>query len=310
MSEGLKDSISEAVKERLASPIWGYLLMSWLGFNWQNLAILFMSDKAVEQRIVDITSQEYFLIKHFLFPVVLGTLLVIFSPYFKHLLSITHRRAEQKNRESIKRKVIDKYDDDIEISDKKIAALNADKLAMEKEETKIVIEKEKQKRESLDTKNLEENIKLLKKQQRDSELSVKELGDQALRIREESDIWRNKSIQAMSILSSYNNISDNRSLNEIKDELSKIFSHEEVEIAGYVVENQRKREIILRDAITASLSLIHKIKDSYDSPFTDTESGEIPNKKSFEFIESELKSALKLLSKSKRLLGNEKNIST
>lgn len=299
MSESLKDSIAEAVKERLSSPIWGYLLLSWIGFNWQNLVIIFMSEKTVEQRIIDITSKEWFYVNYLVAPIITGTLLVILSPYIQQLLSLTHKRAELRNREDIKRKVIDKYDDEIEISGKKIAASNAEKLAIEKEETKIVLEREKQKREALDTKNLEENIKLLKGQQRDSELIIKELGEQGQRIREESDIWRNKSIQAIRILSSYNNISDNRSLNEIKDELSKIFSNEEVEIAGYAIESQQKRESILKNSILISLNLINKIKESHASPYTIGMIDSVNSKNSFELVENELKSALKLLTKSK-----------
>lgn len=299
MSESLKDSIAEAVKERLSSPIWGYLLLSWIGFNWQNLVIIFMSEKTVEQRIIDITSKEWFYVNYLVAPIITGTLLVILSPYIQQLLSLTHKRAELRNREDIKRKVIDKYDDEIEISGKKIAASNAEKLAIEKEETKIVLEREKQKREALDTKNLEENIKLLKGQQRDSELIIKELGEQGLRIREESDIWRNKSIQAIRILSSYNNISDNRSLNEIKDELSKIFSNEEVEIAGYAIESQQKRESILKNSILISLNLINKIKESHASPYTIGMIDSVNSKNSFELVENELKSALKLLTKIK-----------
>ncbi|MFK3696734.1 hypothetical protein [Serratia bockelmannii] len=50
MDDGLKESVTLALKERLSNPLWGYILLSWIGFNWQNIAKLFMSKKTVEER--------------------------------------------------------------------------------------------------------------------------------------------------------------------------------------------------------------------------------------------------------------------
>lgn len=64
MDDGLKESVTLALKERLSNPLWGYILLSWIGFNWQNIAKLFMSKKTVEERITDIISQDWFYV-HF-----------------------------------------------------------------------------------------------------------------------------------------------------------------------------------------------------------------------------------------------------
>ncbi|HDG7923998.1 TPA: hypothetical protein PCK61_004370, partial [Klebsiella quasipneumoniae] len=42
------EQIKQVLKERISSPLWGYVFFAWLGFNWQNLARLFMSTKPVE----------------------------------------------------------------------------------------------------------------------------------------------------------------------------------------------------------------------------------------------------------------------
>jgi hypothetical protein len=91
MDDGLKESVTLALKERLSNPLWGYILLSWIGFNWQNIAKLFMSKKTVEERITDIVSQDWFYVHFLVAPLILGVLLAIISPYLKQWLSAAHK---------------------------------------------------------------------------------------------------------------------------------------------------------------------------------------------------------------------------
>jgi len=261
MDEGIKESITQAVKERLSSPLWGYILFSWIGFNWKNLAILFMSDKIVEDRISEICAQEWFYIEYLFIPITLGVLLAILSPYFQQWLSVAHKRAEQKQREGIKKKITDKYDDDIEIVDKKIAAENAESLAKEKENTKIIQEREKQKREVFDTNSLEEKVTTLRSQQRDLEISLRETTMQKEEAHKELEFWKGKVSLTIEIINSYYNISDNRSFSSIKEELSKLFSSEDLEIAGYAIQQKKRQEENLKKNTSEALKIMTQIFD-------------------------------------------------
>ncbi|WP_145031148.1 hypothetical protein [Pantoea ananatis] len=289
MDEGIKESITQAVKERLSSPLWGYIFFSWVGFNWKNLAILFMSNETVEERISKISAQEWFYLEYLFAPIILGVLLAILSPYFKQWLSATHRRAEQKQREGIKKKITNRYDDDIEIADKKIAAENAEKLAKEKENTKIIQEKEKQKREAFDTNALEEKVATLKNQHKSLEISLHEVMTQKEEAHKELEFWKTKVSLTMETLNGYHNISDNRSISKIKDELSNLFSSEDLEVAGYAVQQKVKQEEILKKNATEALKILtetfgidgknHELKAQYSNE----------QNNSFEYLSSLLK---------------------
>lgn len=95
------EQVKQAFKDRISSPLWGYVFFSWLGFNWQNIARLFMSKKPVEERIVDITSQSWFIPHYIILPVVMGAILAALSPYLQEWLAAAHKRAEDKKNEKI-----------------------------------------------------------------------------------------------------------------------------------------------------------------------------------------------------------------
>jgi len=98
MSEVTKEpveQVKQAFKERISSPLWGYVFFSWFGFNWQNIARLFMSKKEVEVRIADITSQEFFFLHYIALPVVVGVFLAALSPYLQQWLAAAHKKAEE-----------------------------------------------------------------------------------------------------------------------------------------------------------------------------------------------------------------------
>ncbi len=172
------EQVKQAFKDRISSPLWGYVFFSWLGFNWQNIAKLFMSKREVEVRISEITSQEWFFVHYIVLPVIVGAALAAVSPYLQQWLSAAHKRAEKNQRADLKQKIIDKYDDDIDIAGKKVEANKAQELAEEKEHTKVVQEQEKQKRAVLDTNALEENLKQLEKRKYEIESAIKKLEEQ------------------------------------------------------------------------------------------------------------------------------------
>lgn len=127
------EQIKQVLKERISSPLWGYVFFAWLGFNWQNLARLFMSSKPVEERIIEITSQKYFYL-HFLgLPLLLGCALAALSPYFIQWLSVAHKKANEKQRLMDKEKIINKYLDDADIIQERVKFENVEATFKEKE---------------------------------------------------------------------------------------------------------------------------------------------------------------------------------
>lgn len=319
MSEITKEpveQVKQAFKDRISSPLWGYVFFSWIGFNWQNIAKLFMSKREVEVRIAEITSQEWFFVHYIVFPVVFGAALAAVSPYLQQWLSAAHKRAEKNQRADLKQKIIDKYDDDIDIAGKKVEANKAQELAEEKEHTKVVQEQEKQKREVLDTKTIEENLSQLEKRRHEIELTIKKLEEQAEKIQKETDFWRNRAFKVIKLVNGFNNISDSRSLNTIKDELSSLFSDEELEIAGYVVEYQEERNKILIDTVSNALSLVKEIRSSYNQKLDYGVATNASKHKEIDLLINELSSTLKIINKNvymnhsknnKSIINNIKN---
>ncbi|MCS0531009.1 hypothetical protein [Klebsiella grimontii] len=319
------EQVKQAFKDRISSPLWGYVFFSWLGFNWQNIAKLFMSKREVEVRISEITSQEWFFVHYIVLPVIVGAALAAVSPYLQQWLSAAHKRAEKNQRADLKQKIIDKYDDDIDIAGKKVEANKAQELAEEKEHTKVVQEQEKQKRAVLDTNALEENLKQLEKRKYEIESaikkleeqggnrryeiesSIKKLEEQGEKVQKETDFWRNRVFKVIKLVNGFNNVSDSRSLNSIKDELSSLFSDEELEIAGYVVEYQEERNKILMETISNALSLIKDIRESYNQELDYGVTTNISRHKEMDLLINELSSTLKIINKNVYMNNSKKN---
>lgn len=131
-SDSIADSVKEVVKERLRNPLWGYIVLSWCGFNWQNLAILFMSKSSVITRIALITNTENFYIWSLAAPVVVGLLLSIVSPYINHALSKTKRYIEKQEREGVKKSLLAEYELIKETAREKVLARNTERLEQAK----------------------------------------------------------------------------------------------------------------------------------------------------------------------------------
>ncbi|HCB1918899.1 TPA: hypothetical protein MYQ36_004910 [Citrobacter braakii] len=152
--ESISESIKEAVQERLSSPLWGYIILSWCGFNWKNVAILFMSKASVNTRIAQIMSHDWFYMKFLFAPLVVGSLLAVASPYLQLGLSVLHGWASKRLRIAEKRNLLDEYDFRKATASRKAEAEYADRLALAAEDLKLeqhnqMIEREKSKAQNL-----------------------------------------------------------------------------------------------------------------------------------------------------------------
>lgn len=140
MSEITKEPIEQvkqAFKERISSPLWGYVFFSWLGFNWQNIAKLFMSKTEVEVRIAEITSQEWFFVHYIILPVILGIVLAAVSPYLQQWLAAAHKKAEDKRKADTLTEELRLLDVDMVKKRKSIELANVEELTNKSEQAKV-----------------------------------------------------------------------------------------------------------------------------------------------------------------------------
>lgn len=152
--ESIAGSVKDVVKERLKNPLWGYIALSWCGFNWQNLAVLFMSKSSVTTRIEQITGTENFYGLYLAAPITVGIVLSVISPYLNYGIAWTKRWLEEKEREGIKKSLIAEYEMQRETAEKRVEALNAEKLAQSVQDKKVIEQEELSKREALKTEAL------------------------------------------------------------------------------------------------------------------------------------------------------------
>ncbi|EOU7186417.1 hypothetical protein ACN5SS_004719, partial [Escherichia coli] len=102
-------------------------------------------------------------------PVVLGIVLSVISPYLNYGIVWTKRWLEAKEREGIKKSLIAEYEMQKETAEKRVEALNAEKIAQSVQDKKVIEQEELSKREVLKTEalkaeyeQLQNNISVLK----------------------------------------------------------------------------------------------------------------------------------------------------
>ena len=277
--DSVKDSISQALKERFTSPLWGYIILSWLGFNWQNLAWLLMSKQDVEKRIELITSQSWFYSHYFLLPIFFGAVLAAASPYFKVLLSIIHKKAEKKLTNVDRDRSLNNLQIQIDIMEKTAERNFASRQAEAKEQKRLIEIEEEQKQLPFKTEslmkehaNLSKKIKIL-----NEEINAnKNLKDKLL---SEIEEFKNKNDEIISIFRRYNSPSDHEEIKNFVSEISLIFksideSHPSLSKSTSVDD----AKIALENITKASLAGL-----SLQNPFS-----ELQYKKAYEQIQQSL----------------------
>lgn len=72
--------------ERVKSPYLGAFVFSWIGFNWQMLAILLLSKKGVEERI-ELINKNFDIGDYLLGPIITAGLIAIILPQINKLIT-------------------------------------------------------------------------------------------------------------------------------------------------------------------------------------------------------------------------------
>lgn len=154
--EELKESIKEAVKHRLASPIFGFIALSFLVKNWDAILILILSKSSIEQRIAAILNEPGYYSQRFFQPILWGLILAVVYPYLQMGVDWLHTWAANSK---LKKEIVAEgsiLDKQILLSQKKADAAVADEhssmaakaaLALQAEKNNTNIEREKEKQE-------------------------------------------------------------------------------------------------------------------------------------------------------------------
>ncbi|EOU8840377.1 MULTISPECIES: hypothetical protein [Enterobacteriaceae] len=98
--ESITESVKQTLKERVANPLWGYIILSWVGFNWKSIAIMCLSEASVVTRIQQITSTEDFYLKTLCYPVVLGFILATFFSLHQQSCNTTSSQGNRMARKT------------------------------------------------------------------------------------------------------------------------------------------------------------------------------------------------------------------
>ncbi|HEJ8040546.1 hypothetical protein JY535_01775 [Serratia marcescens] len=105
----IKDDVVIIFKERIAGPI-GYVIFSFVAYNWSWFYFLFFSKKTAEDKI-SIIKHDFNLLHGTMWPLAFGVLLAISTPFIKvlmtHITAIARQLEDKKNYQI--KSFLDKY---------------------------------------------------------------------------------------------------------------------------------------------------------------------------------------------------------
>lgn len=231
MSDGVVDSVKQVLEERLKNPLWGFIILAWVWFNWPNLAMLFMSDAPVKFRIDYILNQHYFYLHYIIAPVLSGGLLAIASPYAQWLLSRAHKWADDRYRDNVYLSKARGFEDEIKLSKLRVQSDRAVDFEKAKIDADIKAEVERGKREELTTqelesqkKALEERIETLKEKFETEQLLLEEIYN-------EKQKHNDSTLNLLSLLEKSTKIDSYNSIADLKNEITNFLMVNGSEIA-------------------------------------------------------------------------------
>ncbi|MGN7971482.1 hypothetical protein [Serratia sp. 22264] len=133
----LTDAVKKTLVDRINTPLFGFIILSWISFNWSDIATLLLSKKDIQERIEIINSSSALLGHSLLYPLLAGYLLSVTFPYAQWTVSYLQRIAQQLLNSNNERREQQEYN-----FTKKLAKLRAEAegaLELEKIEIKSII---------------------------------------------------------------------------------------------------------------------------------------------------------------------------
>ncbi|MEN4974179.1 hypothetical protein ABEH62_09895 [Pantoea eucalypti] len=231
MGEGLTDSVKKVLEERMKNPLWGFIILAWLWFNWPNLAMLFMSDAPVKFRIDYILSQKLFYLHYMIVPILSGSLLAIVSPYAQWLLSQAHKWADDRYSDNIFKVKEKNYQEAIKLSTLKVQADRAEELAKAKADADIQEQKERGRREMFKTEEMESIKKALEDELENLRRTIALQESDIDMISKEKAEIQHLIVKSLTVMEKFFKIDNSSSIQELRKEVEKLYSAKEIEFS-------------------------------------------------------------------------------
>ncbi|NWA44262.1 hypothetical protein HX889_42045 [Pseudomonas reactans] len=237
--EELKNSVESAIVKRIDSPLFGFIFISWLTFNWSNLLFLFLSKKTIEERIYTLTHFDRYDYFNYLFlPVVFGVGLAVFYPYAQIWLENKHRKAAKTRSHDEKEKLREAYQNEIELADYRARAKNATDEANEKI----------QHNKDINLKQMQAEIELIEAQKIADEEVINQEKITRIKIEQEQQIITSNNINQL-----------NENISSIKNELTRLRDE--------IIIKQKELDVINREydlTVDSFKDIVNNVKSYYE----------------------------------------------
>lgn len=276
MSDGWLDSTMQAINDRIKSPLWGYIILAWVWFNWPNLAMLFMSDAPVKFRIDYILSQEYFYVHYLLAPVFFGSVLAVITPYAQWLLSLAQKWATDKHSENIYLSKEKEYLNSIRLTGLKVRVAREEEKENAKIDADIKAEVERGKREELVTEDLETAKKQILKEISNLKESVYIEKQTIENIAKEKERLQDLIVASLEVMDDFFKVDNSRSLQQLKSRVEELLTVSDIEASTIRNALRQKKELTSSQTMKMLDMVEAKIKKEKEKG-NDIESDELIN---------------------------------
>lgn len=140
--EGLIDSVKKTLIDRINTPLFGFIVLSWVVFNWELLLTVIFSKQMISSRIAFVKSSYYYPFKMFIYPAIYGFLLSVAFPYLQFVVSFLQRLAQKLNDEKNVRRESDECKATIKLASDKADAESS--MDIERARKKLEIAKKEE----------------------------------------------------------------------------------------------------------------------------------------------------------------------
>lgn len=275
MSDGWLDSTMQAINDRIKSPLWGYIILAWVWFNWPNLAMLFMSDAPVKFRIDYILSQDYFYIHYLIAPIFCGSVLAVITPYAQWLLSHAQKWATDKHSENIYLSKEKEYRDSIKLTGLKVQAAREEEKENAKIDADIKAEVERGKREELVTEELQTAKKQMLKELSNLKESVSIEKQTIENIAKEKERLQDLIVASLDVMNDFFKVDNSRSLQQLKSRVEELLTVSDIEASTIRNALRQKKEL----TSTQTLKMLDMVESKIKKEKTNNlETDELINK--------------------------------
>ncbi|MBN3975882.1 hypothetical protein [Serratia marcescens] len=157
--EGLIDSVKKTLLDRINTPLFGFILLSWIMFNWDNILFVMLSDVSIENRITAIKKSGEFPYKNLICPVASGFIFSVAFPYIQLVISYLQRWAQKAIDKNKELKEIDECEITKNLARKRVEAATAMDMVKESVGLEIAMKRQEIAKVDFDIAELERVFK-------------------------------------------------------------------------------------------------------------------------------------------------------